>query len=272
MIEHHAASVQVPDRRSTTRALASVPVASSTPTVRSVSTPRRKPLDRAARFGARAWAIGRDPEYRTRALLLLVLAGALAAFAHVAEDYLTGDPLVLWDVEFSAWLHAHTSTTLLSFFELVTWAGNVAFLAALTLATAAYLVRRRALRGAALVCAVALGIEILNALLKLAFHRPRPEVAYVHLDTYSFPSGHAAGSAAIYGAMAFLLAARTSRRLAAALWIGYVLLVAGVGFSRLYLEVHYLSDVLAGTSLGIAWASACLFVYERRRSRDAALR
>jgi undecaprenyl-diphosphatase len=100
-------------------------------------------------------------------------------------------------------------------------------------------------------------------MLKLAFHRPRPELAYVHLDTYSFPSGHAAGTTAIYGVLLLLVARGRARRVQLACAAALILLVAAVGFSRLYLEAHYLSDVLAGISVGVAWLAACLLVAAR---------
>jgi membrane-associated phospholipid phosphatase len=211
------------------------------------------------------WARRRDPHLQLQLALGALLGASLWAFGHIVEDYLTGDPLVRWDVEFSRWLHEHSSPTLVSVFNVFTFTGSVPVLALLTVAVALYLLRRGRLNEAALVCVGALGIEIVNPILKLIFHRPRPELAYVHLDTYSFPSGHAAGSAAVYGLVFYLLArqARPPWQVLAA--VGYVLLVAGIGFSRLYLEVHYLSDVLAGLSLGAAWAGACLFIYEWRR-------
>jgi membrane-associated phospholipid phosphatase len=210
------------------------------------------------------WARRHEPRFHAQVALAVLFAAALTAFAHITEDYLTGDPIVRWDVEFSRWLHEHSSAPLRSLFEVVTWGGNVAFLALLTVGVALYLLRRRRMNEAALLCVAALGIEVVNGALKLLFHRPRPELAFVHLDTYSFPSGHAAGAAAIYAVVFYLLArsADRSRRVACA--VGYVALVVAIGFSRLYLEVHYLSDVLAGISLGAAWATACLFLYETR--------
>ena len=206
-----------------------------------------------------------DPRVRLQAGLLVVFAGALFAFLHVVEDFLDHESIVRWDVEFSRWLHVHSNATLRMVFEVVTWAGNVAFLALLVAVATLWLVRRRRFNEAALLAASALGIEILNGGLKLLFHRPRPEVAYVHLDTYSFPSGPATGSTAIYAVLFYVLAARSGRRVQVAAAAALVLLVAIIGFSRLYLEVHYLSDVVAGCSLGAAWASASLFVYELRR-------
>jgi membrane-associated phospholipid phosphatase len=186
---------------------------------------------------------------------------AAGAFADLSEDYLTGDPIVRWDVTFAAWLHGHSVAALISAFKVVTLAGNVAVLCVVTVAGAAFLVRRRAFNEALLVCAVGFGVEALNAGLKLAFHRPRPRLAYVHLDTYSFPSGHAAGAAAIYGVLIFLIARRGRPRLWAACSLVFLVIGSVIGFSRLYLEAHYLSDVLAGFSVGVLWLSACLLIY-----------
>jgi membrane-associated phospholipid phosphatase len=210
------------------------------------------------------WARRRDPRLYAQLALVALFGLAVWGFGLVVEDYLTGDPLVRWDVEFSRWLHEHSSATLVSAFNVVTLAGNLAVLALLTAGVTLYLLRRARLNEAAVLCVAALGIEILNPLLKLLFQRPRPELAYVHLETYSFPSGHAAGSAAIYGLVLYLLARYARMRWQVVAAVGYVVVVAIVGFSRLYLEVHYLSDVLAGTALGAAWASACLFGYESR--------
>jgi len=184
------------------------------------------------------------------------------------EDYLSGDPLVRWDVEFSRWLHEHSNPALVSAFKVFTLLGSVPFLALLVAVVTLLLLRRRQVNEAALVVFGALGIEVLFSVLKLVFHRPRPELAYVHLDTYSFPSGHASGSAAIYAILFYLRAKRFRRSGKVLLALAYVALVGLIGFSRLYLEVHYLSDVLAGIALGIGWAAACLFIYERTRSGD----
>jgi membrane-associated phospholipid phosphatase len=228
---------------------------------RSPSRPWFRPLRRTV---PALWARRRDPRLYVQASLAGIFLAALWGFGLVVEDYLTGDPLVRWDVEFSRWLHEHSSSFLVSAFKVVTLAGNVAGLAVVIVAASLYLLRRAQLDRAAFLCAGALGIEILNPILKLAFHRPRPELAYVHLETYSFPSGHAAGSAAIYALVFYLLARNFRPRWKIAAAAAYVVLVLIVGFSRLYLEVHYLSDVLAGVSLGIAWASVCLFLYECR--------
>jgi undecaprenyl-diphosphatase len=210
----------------------------------------------------------REPRFQLQVALGLLFAFFVGAFAHVVEDYLDREALTRWDVEFSTWLHVHADPTLTSFFRIVTLAGNVVTLAIFTVAVAAWFMRRGRINEAVVVLVSALGIEVLNGALKLLFHRQRPEYAYVHLDTYSFPSGHATGATAIYGVVIYLLVrngARSARVLAA---VAFAALIPLIAFSRLYLEAHYLSDVLAGCSLGAAWACATLFVYEARRGVD----
>lgn len=204
----------------------------------------------------------RDPRTVTSSALLVVLAAALAAFGHLVEDYLTGDPIVRWDVHFARWLHEHSSGWLVEIFKIVTLGGNAPVLGAIVVAIGFVLARRGRANDAVLLFFAFAGASVVNALLKLVFHRPRPELAFVHLDTYSFPSGHAATSSATFTVMAYLLA-RGHRSTRARIWIGLgaAVAIALVGFSRLYLGAHYLSDVLAGISFGVAWAAASLLVY-----------
>lgn len=226
--------------------------------------PKSSRLRRAARW------LSETGQVPTLAALFVVLVGSAWAFAHVVEDYLTRDPLVLWDVSFAGWLHEHSSGGLVSLFEVLTYAGNSAVLIVVVGVLAAFFVRRvRANDGVVLILALG-GAAVVNALLKLAFHRPRPEIAFVHLETYSFPSGHAAVGTATFATLAFLLARRGSLRRALAIYGAAVAVIAMIGFSRLYLGVHYLSDVLAGTSFGLTWASASLIAYTLYGKRSVA--
>lgn len=208
---------------------------------------------------------------RTPAILALVfvLVGSLVGFAHVVEDYLTGDPLVDWDVRLALWLHEHASDSLVALLNVVTLAGNAAVLGLVAAAAAFVFLRRGRPNDAALVLLALGGAGLLNALLKLAFQRPRPELAFVELDTYSFPSGHAAASAATFLAFAFLAAKHVrGLRRRGGIILAALAAAAAVAFSRLYLGAHYLSDVLAGSSLGLAWTSACLILYVAYGDRD----
>jgi|SRR5215210_1224376 len=206
-------------------------------------------------------AVARSPQRWTLVGLLAVLAGSLFAFAHITEDYLTNDPLVDWDVRFALWLHDHSSGNAVSFFKIVTNAGNTIVLLILAGAVVTVFARAGRTHASATLLTALGGAAILNGLLKLLFHRQRPEVGFVHLETYSFPSGHAAVTTATFTTLAFLIGRRSTNRRSAAMGVGAVALIVLVDFSRLYLGAHYLSDVLAGTCFGLSWACVCLIAY-----------
>jgi membrane-associated phospholipid phosphatase len=207
------------------------------------------------------WSLRIDPRSRRIAVLFGLLLADLALFAHVAEDYLTGDPLVRWDVHFARWLHVQSNPTLVNVAEVVTYLGNSVFLLVLVAGLVVALLRRNRVNEALLIGFAFAGAEVLNVALKLAFHRPRPELAFVHLGTYSFPSGHATAASAVYTLLAWLAVRRLrSTRWRLAVAFGAALVIVAVGCTRLYLGVHYLSDVLAGTAAGLAWALAAILV------------
>ena len=205
--------------------------------------------------------LAQDKRAPTLLALLAILVASIFVFANITEDYLTNDPLVDWDVRFATWLHSHASDSLVTFFKVVTWAGNSALLLVVVGALAVVFVRRGRTNDAAVLILALGGAGVINALLKLVFQRPRPELAFVHLETYSYPSGHAAVATATYTTVAFVLARRSGMLRTIAIAAAAIVLIALVGFSRLYLGVHYLSDVLAGTCFGLAWASVCLIAY-----------
>jgi membrane-associated phospholipid phosphatase len=104
------------------------------------------------------------------------------------------------------------------------------------------------------------GVQLLNDILKSTFHRARPVqmVGLIAAQQYSFPSGHAMVSVAFYFYLAYLC-----WRLVRGVWrfvliAGLVVLVLLIGASRIYLEVHYLSDVIAGYVAGLVWADAVI--------------
>jgi membrane-associated phospholipid phosphatase len=230
--------------------------------MRAASTPGQTRGSRvAAASGRVVMALRHDPRSRGIAVLVALLAADLAALAHIVEDYVTGDPLVRWDVSFASWLYEHSNPTLVDAAKIVTWLGNGLFLGVLVVWLVVALLRRNRVNEALLIAIAFVGSDVVNVLLKLAFHRPRPELAFVHLDTYSFPSGHATGAAAVYTLLAWLAMRRLSRTLSRVLVVvGAALVIVAVGFTRMYLGVHYLSDVLAGTAAGLAWAFATILV------------
>jgi membrane-associated phospholipid phosphatase len=221
--------------------------------------------------GSRAQLVWRAPSQR--ALTLAVAAAALCAiaFADVTEDYLTNDPLARWDVELARRLAGLRTAPVTDVLRVVTDVGSPAGALAVATVASVLLYRRRRLAAALFLPVVLGGAELLNLVLKLSFHRPRPEVAFVHLDTYSFPSGHAMISTAAYGALAFLgWGMLGTRRARVALVVAVALLVALECFSRLYLGVHYLSDVLAGVAGGGFWLAVSVALLVAFGDRAAA--
>jgi undecaprenyl-diphosphatase len=194
---------------------------------------------------------------------LVVLLAALWAFGALLEEVLDNETLVRLDVAASAWIHARTTPAGLALFDAITQLGSPVAMGAVALVGSVVLWRRR--RRVALVTWVAAfgGGVVVDQALKLAVHRARPTYggAYLHGHSYSFPSGHAMGSIIGYTMLVYTVhgggaAARRTR--AALLRGGAAVIVLAIGASRLYLGVHYPSDVVGGYAAGAAWLAICL--------------
>ena len=199
------------------------------------------------------------------------MAGAcLWFFVDLAEDVVTEDPLVRFDQAVVTLLRYLATPTLTTFFLIVTTAASAEMLTVVgVLVTMSYALRRRGLHVATWLAALA-GGAVLNELLKVLFSRPRPSFVdpVLPVSGYSFPSGHAMLSLVVYGVLAYfvVLDLRTWRTRIAVVF-GTTLLVLLVGFSRMYLGVHYFSDVVAGYAAGGVWLSALITGMETVRRR-----
>jgi len=198
--------------------------------------------------------------------LVLIAIVVRTGMAIVREHDPHFDEGVIW------WIHEHARPWLDVLMLTVTQLGGVLTLLVVGLAIAVFFLRRYGRRREALAMLLALGLaELLNWICKISFHRERPQLweTLIHPQDYSFPSGHAMVSMAVYGALAYLAWGRVrTPRGRAELVVGTAALVALICFSRLYLGVHYLSDVLAGAAGGAFWLAvsiALVTVYEERR-------
>lgn len=211
----------------------------------------------------------------TVGVALIVLGGWL--FGGVAEDVVHGDPLVEVDRAVAAFLHARAAPHFTAVMEAVSFCGKPATILAVSLAVAVYLAMRRRWGDTWMVVLAVGGGELLNPLLKVIFARERPSFddPLVMLTTYSFPSGHATGATIFYGLAAYLIA----RGVRSWTWrvlsvVAAVVAVLLVGFSRIYLGAHYLSDVAGGFGVGTVWLASVVTGFEtlrrRRRELDAA--
>lgn len=142
----------------------------------------------------------------------------------------------------------------------ITALGGAPVLTLLTLAGLGYLLLLRRFQIALLLAFAMLGAVTLSTVLKIHFQRPRPDIVPWLMDVASpsFPSGHAMMSAVAYLTIAVLIGRSSSSRLTRAYLVGVaVALSILVGLSRIYLGVHWPSDVLAGWCGGASWAFAC---------------
>lgn len=195
---------------------------------------------------------------------------SLAAFFELADEIGVDEQLARFDLALSQSLAVHLSRELLEVIALITRLGNGAFLAALcTVVTLVLLAKRRTLLAFAWVVATLSG-GLLNQLLKSIFERARPvhEHTVLSAEGWSFPSGHASGSMLVYGLLGYLVIRHTPRIWHVPVAVLCVMLIVFVGFSRVLLQVHYLSDVLAGYASAAAWGALCVAGLEAARWRE----
>ena len=222
---------------------------------------------------------------RDREELALLLAGVavlvlLLGFSHLASDVLEGETLT-FDKQVLTSLRDPANPSrpvgpawLLSGALDVTALGSAIVLGLVVVAVAGFLVLQGMWRTGTFVLLACSGGWFVNFALKQAFQRPRPDVV-PHLRevmTMSFPSGHAMTSAVVYLTLGALLMRVAERRLTKWYFMGLALAATFlVGASRVYLGVHYPTDVLAGWLVGLSWALLCWLI-ERSLERRAGLK
>jgi undecaprenyl-diphosphatase len=199
----------------------------------------------------------------------LVAGGAIVLFFEIADEIGASESLAAFDVSLSDALHEHASHELLRFFARITHLGDFELLAPLSALVLAILLirKRRALAIAWLVATISGGL--LNRLLKSIFERTRPVHDHgLAIETdWSFPSGHASGAMLVYGLLAYLLVRQAPHGLRPLIAAAAVLLIIFVGASRVVLQVHYLTDVLAGYLASAAWVAIWIAALEAMRWR-----
>lgn len=194
-------------------------------------------------------------------------------FGDIAEDVSRNAATRVLDENVALYFHQQATPATTEAARAGSLFGSVGFVSGASLCAALLLFWRRAFyRLLALVLAVG-GGSILNILLKHFFHRQRPvlENPFVTLSSYGFPSGHTMGATLFYGALALCLAHSIRRWPARAVPYGVAAaIVATIGFTRIYLGAHYLTDVLGAIAAGLAWLTFCWTGVETvRRWREA---
>ena len=231
----------------------------------------RRYIDRIASLWRRAVAAGVHP-----LVVLLSLTGALV-FAHVVEEMLEGDTYASDNAILLALrVPGHLATPigppwLLQSAIDISALGGFTFIWLFTAAAAGFFALTRRWRTLAIFLGAIVGASVLDTVLKLSFHRARPEIVphLTQVDNASFPSGHAMISAAIYLTLGAMVASSQHSRGARLYVLGMsVVVTLLIGLSRLYLGVHWPSDVMAGWSAGAAWALLFWVVAAKARPGD----
>ena len=205
---------------------------------------------------------------------LIVFSTAVGLFLVIAFAVALSAPLAALDANAGRWLHVRATPLVSNAMAVVSFLGAPTTLTIVAVGGSLLLLYRRRRTEAATLSTVVLGGNLLNFCLKHLIQRGRPvfDDPIFSLPTYSFPSGHAMASTVFYGLLSIYALANARQRYAAYFAIAAaVFMVAAVSFSRVYLGLHYLSDVMAGIAEGIAWLAFCFAAlhYIRRRKASA---
>jgi membrane-associated phospholipid phosphatase len=194
----------------------------------------------------------------------LLFIACVVVFFYISSQVLQGDELGMDDAAFD-FAATIASPGLDNFIKVITFFASRQFLTPAALLLVAYFVFIKRHRWYSLkVPVVALGSITLNVVLKYFFDRPRPIVPMVEAHGLSFPSGHTMVAASFYGLLIYLVWQNVKQpalkyTLVALLSVFVIL----IGFSRIYLRVHYATDVLAGFAAGFMWVFIGIYILRR---------
>ncbi|GAB1514020.1 hypothetical protein JCM33774_60620 [Actinophytocola sp. KF-1] len=190
---------------------------------------------------------------------MVAVACVVSAVAELTDNVVDHDGLTVLDRPWHRWLVDHRTPGLNRVMEWVSVVGGTVVLAVLAAVVAGWLLLRRQRADAVLVAVTTAGAALLVPVIKHVVARPPGADRLVVEASASYPSGHGVCACAVLGVLTVVLVARlTSRVLRVAAIVVGVLAVAAIGVSRVYLGVHWPSDVLAGWLFGGLWLMVCL--------------
>jgi len=202
----------------------------------------------------------------SRVAFLVLLAACLGWLAHDVS----GNPALPFDLQIRQAVHEHATPALTRVMIIMSAIGEPYVLWPLG-GLAFYGFWRAGLKDSAVLFIIAMcGTLAIEQILKFAIHRPRPEsfFDYPLPTSYSFPSGHAAQSLTWFGTLAALISPLLhSTWIKILVWLAAVAMIVGIGFSRIYLGVHYPTDVIGGYLAGLFWVLAVEFGNHMRNGR-----
>ncbi|HVI56106.1 MAG TPA: phosphatase PAP2 family protein [Luteibacter sp.] len=214
-----------------------------------------------------------DPDARSLlrpATAVAVFVVALLIATVIAVEVREQAGLTVFDAALATDLQANMPRPVLYVVALLSRTGNPPVLGTVAALVFIALLWRRHARLAGAWIVTLIGTALINTLLKLWFQRERPlhDHGFIIEKSYSFPSGHASGSMVFYGMLAYVLLVLTPARFHRPIVIVAVTMISLIGISRILLQVHYFSDVMAGYATGLAWLTLCVGSAEYIRLRQ----
>ncbi len=189
-------------------------------------------------------------------------------FIEIAEEVWIEKEFFPFDNAVSAWMKDGQAPLARTLFESLTVLGSTTWLVVLTLAAVGFLFYRHRRLQAWVLLSGFIATTATTHIIKHLSARVRPDSS-LHEVTMAFPSGHAAISLFVYGMLGYLLSRQVLRHThSLRIMIGSMALAGLIGFSRLYLNVHWLSDVLGGFALAAAYLCVCVGYLETQRKWD----
>jgi undecaprenyl-diphosphatase len=207
------------------------------------------------------------------AAAVAVTVAALAIATAVAIEVRAEAALTVFDTALASALRDNLPRTELHLVALLSQSGNGPLLGTVAACVLVTLLWRRHWQLAVAWCVALVGSVAINSLLKGWFQRERPfrDHGFIVATGYSFPSGHALGSMVFFSMLAYVVVMLAPPRFHRASIMAAVTMISLIGMSRVLLQVHYLSDVIAGYAIGLAWATLCMgtsdYVRMRRSGR-----
>lgn len=209
------------------------------------------------------YIVNKNNKRRIHPAAYLFLA-ALSGLVYITWMVFIQPSTTLDDIIFE-WITSRVTPQRTKIMRVVTFLGNYEFLLPANLVLIAVLLYFKQKRSAWRVAAIALTSLGLKLLLKLLFHRVRPDNPMIEgITNFSFPSGHASMGVSFYGVLIWL-AIRNIKHKAWRIFtvLSLIFIILMIGFSRIYLRVHYTTDVIAGLCLGSLWVCFCLWVTQK---------
>lgn len=164
-----------------------------------------------------------------------------------------------FDKSWLLWIHQFATPLLDRVFLFITALGNPEIVVIIFVSTIVWLGMKHKYSDGVRFFIICGGALLINSVMKLFFAKPRPELwtRLIAEHSFSFPSGHAVGSMVIYGFVGYLLGKEFESYRGVIYAIASTIIIS-IGFSRLYLGVHYPTDIIAGYGVGLLWLTTCL--------------